>query len=211
MINNYKRLEIKLMGTVFVVPIIMLCIVLIVGFLSINSDNAEYIIYSTMENLIPLFAGWWGIFCMYELLEAEGGEIMRTYGLSFFSLGIKKNLYYFCSYLVMSMVASTIVMQIVMQHIFIDMLVQIAFQALYFSAFAFAIMTLVRNSGWSLFVLMAYFIIAFFTNGEGLWIFNIYLFKQGFSFDSSLLFICLKCFGFAILFYITGNRLIKRN
>lgn len=210
MISNYRKLEIKLMGPVFIVPIIMLCVVVLVGFLSVNSDNAEYIAYSTMENIIPLFAGWWGIFGMYEFLEAEGGEIMLTYGLNTFSLGIKKNLYYLAVYIVLAVISSTVVMQMVMRHVFLDMIVQIIFQSFYFSAFAFAAMALVRNSGWSIFILISYFIVAFFTNGQGLWIFNIYLFKQGFGFDEYLLLICSKCFGFSVLFYILGNKLIKR-
>ena len=209
MINKRWRLETKLMGTVFLVPIIMVSIVIIVGFISTNSENAEYTIYSTMENIIPLFAGWWGVFSMYEFLEAEGGEIMLTYGLNSFSLGIKKNLYYLFIYLIISIVACVIVMHIVVKYISLAMIIKIIFQSLFFSAFAFIIMSLVRNSGWSFFILMSYFIIAFFTKGEGLWIFNIYLFKQGFEFTESLLLICSKCLGFATLFYVMGNKLIE--
>lgn len=209
MISKRWKLEIKLMGTIFIVPIIMIGVVVIISFLSISSDNVEYMIYSTFENVIPLFAGWWGIFSMYEFLEAEGGEIMLTYGLSAFSLGIKKNIYYLTIYLIISIVPCIFVMKMIMKYVFIDIIIQIIFQSLFFSAFSFVVMALVRNSGWSFFILVSYFVIAFFTEGKGLWIFNIYLFRQGFGFDESLLLVCLKCFGFALVFYALGNRFIK--
>ena len=65
-------------------------------------------------------------------------------------------------------------MKMIMKYVFVDMIIQIIFQSLFFSAFSFVVMVLVRNSGWS-FLFLYHILLLLFTEGKGLWIFNIYL------------------------------------
>lgn len=101
--NSIKKiiLESKIMGSLFYIPFIMMSFAGLYSFLIRTNQLAETYIVSLYENIIPLFASWWAIYILYNLLEEEGGEVLFTYKKSYLSIGLLNNLKYFILYTIL--------------------------------------------------------------------------------------------------------------
>lgn len=210
--NNIKKiiLESKIMGSLFYVPFIMMILVGLYSFLIRTNHMAETYIVSIYENIIPLFASWWGIYILCDLLEEEGGEVLFTYGKNYFKIGILNNIKYFILYIILFSIVMVLGMHLSMGFISEQLLIQIIFQSLFYCAFGFFTMILIKDSGWSIFVQISYFCINYFTQGKLFPKLSIYLFNVRVPDNESVVSNSIKCIIFSITFFVVGQILLNK-
>lgn len=210
--NSIKKiiLESKIMGSLFYIPFIMMSFAGLYSFLIRTNQLAETYIVSLYENIIPLFASWWAIYILYNLLEEEGGEVLFTYKKSYLSIGLLNNLKYFILYTILISITMILGMKVSIGIVSKQLLFQIISQSLFYCSFGFITMTIIRDSSWSIFIQIAYFCINYFTQGKLIPKLNIYLFNVRIPDKETVINNSIKCIFFSVAFFSIGQIILNK-
>ena len=149
-------LEKKIMASNYYIPFIMLLFVVLYSVLlnRINNNFQSYLIV-IYQMIIPVFSSWWVVFNLYDIVEAEGGEVVFTYKTSSLKLGLMNSLKYILLYICIV----TITLYFVLKYFCIEdsnyFLLILLIQSLYYGSLAFFFMSTLKHSGWTFFLILA--------------------------------------------------------
>ena len=204
-----KKLEIKMMGIPYWYPVVLDIVLLLMNIIFSKTTDGEYYMSISCELGISFFASWWSVYNLYELLEEDGGEILYTYPISVGKHELKKNLCRTIWYLLLSGIFMLVIGVCLWHKLDMRIIFNILMQSLTFSAAAFFLMAVIKDSGWTALLLFVYVCVGYFTNGELLGRANIYIL----SYDSvtwrEIIYNAEKCFVSSAAFYLGGSFALK--
>ena len=152
-------------------------VLLLIGY-SYLRMNAMTHILPALEFVFPVFAAWWSIFIFQDILEEPGSEITFSYPISRWQLGIYRVAIFFILYLIIMLMMLMMIDYLCTDNIFVPLFIQLGAESFFFAGLGFLSMTLTRNTGWSLTIVIVYTSIQILTKGQMFPLINIYLFNE---------------------------------
>lgn len=208
--SKKRVLERKMIGMVFYIPFFILLVLGILDLIFHGKEQQVYNICLSYEMVIPFCVVWWTTYSLYEFLEEEGSSVLFTYGISMKKQGLCNSLRYLMEYLVMVVVYLLGSMYMFLGQIYPQVLLSIVLETCFFAALSFFLMTVLKDSSWTMLFLFTYVCLAYFTSGDILGVFNIYLFDfEACSWDMVLR-NGTKCLVLVEIFYGVGYSLFRR-
>lgn len=207
---NKLKYEIKQMGSVFLIPFIIFLMILVYSLLIKNNEYRIELTFSILQNIIPLFAGWWTIFSLSDYICELGGDLYYTYNIPIYKLGILKSLKYYFAYAIISMITMTFAMKITGYPEYLYVLKLILVQTLLFSSISFLALNLTKDVGWTIFTIITLFVAVYFTKGFILKRFNYYVPDYMSLEDQRVSSIAFITIPLSIIFYGIGTFLFSK-
>jgi hypothetical protein len=141
----------------------------------LNDDELPYFL-PVLEMLYPFFGCWWSVFVLNDLLAEEGGEVLFSYPIRRWQLGILRVFLFFLLYLLLMFVMLFVgVGSVIGVHQIPSLALQYGVQSFFYSGLGFLAMVLTRSTGWSLILVSTYLSLMILTRGETLPSLDIYL------------------------------------
>lgn len=208
--SKKRVLERKMIGMIFYIPFIMLLFLGVLGVIFHGQEQHVYNICLSYEIAIPFCVAWWTAYSLYEFLEEEGSSVLFTYGISMKKQGLCNSLRYLMEYLVLVSAYMVVSMHVFLGQIYLQVVFSILLETCFFAALSFLLMTVLKDSSWTMLFLFTYVCVAYFTSGDILGEFSVYLFDyEVCSWDM----VCqngVKCFAFAGILYSLGYKLFSK-
>jgi hypothetical protein len=135
-------------------------------------------IIPAFENIIPPFASWWSIFLFQEMLEAQGCEIFFSYPVSRIKAGILRAISGFALYSIILGIMLFFLQTYTKDYFFSRLFFQMVVQSFFFAGLGFAAMTVLSNSTYALFVVIAYSSMFIFFKELNLKFIKIFIFNE---------------------------------
>ena len=193
------------MGINFYVPIFILFLTIVITIISRCKKFEIDSVLLIYQMIIPIFSSWWSIFILYELFEQDGGELILTYQSNKLRVGIFSNIKYFLINALISSIFVYLNLKIFYDYFNVYFILQLVFQSLFFSSFAFLLISIIKNLGWTIFIIVSYFSIMFFL-GHGIIVLpNIYYFKEGYINKNGCEYIIFKSITYSFVYYSIGQ------
>ncbi|EIT84478.1 hypothetical protein A374_15172 [Fictibacillus macauensis ZFHKF-1] len=165
----------KVMGANAYIPVFVS--VLLIGYSALTPDSVAKLL-PVLEFCYPVCAAWWVIFIFQDVLEETGSETLFSYPLSRWKLGVVRAFLFYLLFLVLLIVTVCMIDWIATGALFPSLFVQLGMEAFFFSGVGFLAITLTRNTGWSLVIVIIYLSSQLLTRGAFIPVLNVFLFNQ---------------------------------
>lgn len=162
----------RAMGWNGYVPI---AIIIFVAVYSFFANNDFRLLVSIHEVLLPVFAAWWSVFMFQDILEEEGSEVIFSYPVSRWRLGVERVLMFLCLYLLLIVIESLYMFWISGTNWTVN-LIQYSSQSFFYACLGFLLMAILRNCSWAILVIASYASFQILTRGNILPVSSIYFF-----------------------------------
>lgn len=151
-----------------------LAVLVLVSFTAAN--KGEFLsVLPMLELVFPFFGAWWSIFVLHDLLSEEGNEVLFTYPVKRWQVGIVRVVvFYFLHVVLLVAMLACLSIWIGHQHV-LSLFLQLASQSFFYAGLGFLAMVITQNTGWSLVVVTSYLSLQILVRGEILPALDIYL------------------------------------
>ena len=202
------RFEIKSIGWGFIIPIVAITFAVVYMIILKVFNYESFKAYFTFELFIPVFSCWWSTFYLATVFEERSGQVLLTYPISTKKITLIYSLRYFLIYLFLVLI-SFLLLIIIFNEFSIKYLLLFVSQSIFYFSFAYAIMSFLYNSGWTIFLCFSYLFTEFLTRGQLLSLYNIHDFGSQ---AVSLNFLTVKTVLFSTILLILGQwNFIRKN
>ena len=195
------RFEWRSMGVSAYIPILVAAFLVFV--VDLNHDLPTFL--PVLEMLFPFFGCWWSVFVLHDLLSEAGGEVLYTYPIRRWQLGIFRVCLFFVMYLLLMFLMLYGVGTFIGVNQIAPLALQYGVQAFFYSGLGFLAMVLTRSTGWSLILVGGYLSVMVLTRGEMLSFLDIYLHNTSIIPIDHLLPFVKKVGVFGVLLYVNAQ------
>jgi hypothetical protein len=207
--------DIKSMGLLFWIPI-FLYIFLIIYIYSICKYEDIFLarMIPTLEFTVPLFAAWWSCFIFYDILEENGKELIFSYPIKRWKIGILKVCIFLILYYIILALFLFVLQQWTSKFIYYPLIVQLFYESYFFAGLGFLCMTITSNSLYSFTVPLLYAATMFFCNETKIKAFNfmsIFLYNIDVVKINQLIKLSIIPLVFGSLFFIFAQIILDKN
>lgn len=113
-------------------------------------------IMPAIEMLFPIFGSWWSIYVLHDLLSEGSNEVLLSYPVKRWNMGIVRVLSFFLLYLILMMVMLVIMSPWIGSQNILPLAMQLGAQSFFYSGLGFLAIVLTMNTGWSLIIVTCY-------------------------------------------------------
>lgn len=176
--NIDLNFEIKSMGVSFYVPIILTLFITIYLFSISQPEISLVIALKLIEFLFVPFSSWWVIYLFYDYFEEDGGEILFSYPVSVINLGIARVMIFVLFYNILLLMVVAAIALNSQQEVFINLILQLAPQVIFFSGLAFSLMTFFKDIGISISFIAVYVVTELLSAGQVMPWYHVFFFNE---------------------------------
>lgn len=149
--------EFKSIGFLSLIPILVLITIFFYCKSLIIKGEVPYKdIVPALEYVAAPFAAWWGIFVYMDILEAPGGEIIFSYPVKRYRMGILKAYLTFILYALLEGVMLWAIQRLCKEYFFDSLYLQFLLESFFLFSLGFFSMIILRSSSFSILVVASY-------------------------------------------------------
>lgn len=165
MSNIDFKFEVKNMGIMFWVPVVVM-IISMIYFIYITDSSIELkLAFPMLEFILVPFSSWWIIYLYYDYFDRDGLEILLSYPLTNAEHGLLRILLFIIFYTILSLFLFIYVSSNSSATLLV-LLLQYIPQFLFFGGISFFLMTLFRNSSIAITIIAFYVTTEVLTKGQ---------------------------------------------
>ncbi|MGL5152263.1 MAG: hypothetical protein ACRC7N_17035 [Clostridium sp.] len=203
-INKLKFQIGSIGGGIYIPLLVFLFIFVYVIVLAFNGYEINKVV-NIIELFIPVFSCWWSIFYISSIYE-EVGQIFLTYPIS----GIKLILVPIIKYLVLYMILTILLLLevfIIYNELDYKYVFLIISQCLYYFSLSYALMAILNDKGWAIFLSFSYLFVVFLTKGTFLSLYNVHNFGN---YEGAKSIFSIKAIIFGTILFLIAQYIFNR-